>query len=104
MTRISIRGIIRGGRVEVDGPIGLPDGSEVVITGDPRGGPAPPSEDDRSPTPEEIAATLAVMDAIEPLELSAEEQSAWEAERRGRRDREKTHFREHAEGLRGMWE
>lgn len=101
---ISIRGIIRGGRVEVDGPIDLPDGSEVMITGYPLGGPPRRFEDDTPPTPQEISATLAAMDAIEPLEWSADEQSAWDAERRGRRDREKADFRGRAEALRGMWE
>src|SRR5262249_44565917 len=67
------KGVIRSGRVEVEEPIDLPDGSVVTITGHPHGRCVGLSDDDRPPTTEEIAATLAAMDAIEPLELSDDE-------------------------------
>ena len=33
MSRILVKGIVRNGRVEVEQPINLPDGSEVTIIG-----------------------------------------------------------------------
>ena len=100
MSSIAIKGVIRAGRVEVDEPINLPDGLEVTITGHPHGKFAGRPDDDRPPTTEEIAATLAAMDEIEPLELSDHEWAAWEAERQARREWEKARFEEHAAGER----
>jgi hypothetical protein len=61
MSIIVVKGVIREGRVEVDEPINLPDGSEVTITGYPHGKFVGLPDNDRPPTPEEIAATLAAM-------------------------------------------
>ena len=104
MSMIQVKGVIRAGRVEVDEPIDLPDGSVVTITGYPRGEALGGSDDGRPPTSEEIAATLAAMDAIEPFELTDEERAAWDAERRARKEWEKARFREHAAALGEMWE
>ena len=104
MSGIVVKGVVREGRVEVQGPINLPDGTEVTITGPPRGGIAGLPDEDRPPTTEEIAATLAAMDEIESIELSDEEQSIGEAERQARKEWEKAHFKEHADRLRRIWE
>jgi hypothetical protein len=101
---VVVKGVIREGRVEVDEPVNLPDGSEVTITGFPHGKFVGLPDNDRPPTPEEIAADLAAMDEIEPLELTDEELAAWEAERQARKEWEKAHFEEHSETLRRMWE
>ena len=70
-----LRGVIRNGRVEVDEPIDLPEGTEVVI--------APESTNDDGPmTPVEIARVLATMKCVEPLEIPAAvvtDLDAWEA-------------------------
>ena len=95
MSSILMKGIVRNGRVEVDEPISLPDGTEVVVT--PR---SAITEDDDRMTPEEIAATLAAMEKSEPFVWTKEERAAWEAERQARKEWEKAHFQEHAEKLR----
>lgn len=72
MNATLIRGIVRDGRVEFAGPIGLPDGTEVTVT---------PDEDEAPPTPEEIVRVLAAMERLEPLEITPEEAAeneAWE--------------------------
>jgi hypothetical protein len=104
MSMIVIKGTIRNGQVEVEGPINLPDGSEVTITGCPNGTIVGPPDDSDAMTPEEIAATLEAMDKIEPFELTDEERAAWEAERQARKEWEKAHFAEHAEKQQRMWE
>lgn len=104
MSIIVVKGVISEGRVEVDEPINLPDGSEVTITGRPHGKFIGLPDNDRPPTPEEIAATLAAMDQIESLELTDEERADWEAELRARKEWEEAHFEEHSEKLRRMWE
>ena len=98
MTRI--KGTVKGGRLEVNVPADWPDGTEVEIHPlDSRTG-----ADSDTTTAAEIARTLAAMDRLEPLEMSDAEQSAWEAERRADKDREKSQFAEHADRLRGMWD
>lgn len=98
MSVIQVRGVVRNGRVEVDEPLALPDGAEVIV----RGWTASP--DDAPPTADEVAATLRAMDAVEPVEWTADEMTAWEAERRERREREKAAFAARSEVLRGVWE
>lgn len=96
----AIRGIISKGRVIMAEPADLPDGTEVEIL---PVGPTNP-EDDGPMSPDEIARTLAAMDAIEPFEMTDEERAAIEADRQARKDWEKARFIEHAERLRSTWE
>ena len=94
--------LVRNGQLELPRSIDLPDGTEVEIRL-PEGTAASP--DDEGPmTPEEIARTLAAMEKIEPFELSDEERASLAADRQARKDWEKTHFDEHAEKLRRIWE
>ncbi len=80
----------------VDEPTELPEGTELLIP--------LPEGDDGAPSPEEIARTLAAMDRFEPLAMSPEEWSAWEANRAARKAAEKSAFFDHAERLRSMWD
>jgi hypothetical protein len=95
MSIITLKGIVRNGKVEVDAPINLPDGAEVTITG---------VDEDRPMTPEEIAATIAIMDQLEPVEMSDEELAAWETNRRRRIEEEKSKFGNRADLLGRLWE
>ena len=104
MSAILRKGIIRNGQVIVDEPIDLPDGSEVTITAHANGKFLGKEDDDRPPTPEEIAATLAAMEKVEPFVWTEQEQAEWEAERQARKEWEKAHFAENAEKLRRIWE
>ncbi|MGA7499374.1 MAG: hypothetical protein WBX00_21800, partial [Isosphaeraceae bacterium] len=54
--------------------------------------------------PASIARWLAWFDSLEPLSFTPEEEAAWEAARRERRDWEKSRFDERAERLKGMFE
>lgn len=56
----AIVGIVRGGRIELDEPLDLPDGTAINI-------PLPTglSNDDPPMTPEEIERTLAAMNALD---------------------------------------
>jgi hypothetical protein len=51
MNTVLIKGVVRNGRVEFIEPIDWPEGTEVVVT-------SKISEDDKPPTPDEIATTL----------------------------------------------
>ena len=98
----TIKAIVRDGRIEVAEPIDLPDGTELWI---PMPNGAVESADDDGPmSANEIARVLAALDQIIPFDRSAKEESRLEADRLARKEWEKTHFDEHADKLRGMWE
>ncbi len=62
----AVLGIVRGGRIELDEPLDLPDGTEITI-------PLPGGVNDDTPvTPEEIARTLVAMQLIQPLDIPPE--------------------------------
>lgn len=103
MNAVVLTGVVRNGRIEVAGPIDLPDGTPVTITevavGEYVGG-----SGDGPMTPDEIARVLAAMAKIQPLEMTPEEEADREAENQTRKEWEKAHFADRAEKLRGMWE
>lgn len=87
----TILGTVRNGQIIADQPIEWPEGCRVVIE------PAEEStlgirEEDWPTTPEGIARHLALMDQIEPLEMSAEEEAAWQAARKAHKEWEKSNF------------
>jgi hypothetical protein len=73
----TIKATVRGGRLEVDEPINLPDGTELVIPLP--DGPGPTEEDGWDNSPEGIADWLKWYDALEPLIITAEEEADTEA-------------------------
>ncbi len=64
MESVLLKGVIRHGRVEVDEPINLPEGTEVVVTTE-----AGAADNDRPMPPEEIVRVLAAMQKLQPLEI-----------------------------------
>ncbi len=96
--------IVRNGQLELSQPLDLPDGTEVEIRLPEPAGIAVFREDEGEVTPEEIARTLAIMEKIEPFEMSDEERAALEADRQARKEWEKAHFDERAEKLRRVWD
>jgi hypothetical protein len=94
----TIQAVVRNGRIEVDEPVDLPDGTVLqihLLDG---------ATDDQPMSPEEIERVLASMDRMEPLQMTDDELAAWEADREARKEREKAYFFEHATKLQRMWE
>jgi hypothetical protein len=82
----TIKAIIRNGRIEVDEPIDLPDGTELTIPL-----PSLPATlgiraEEEAETPEAIEAWIRWYDALEPLEFTPAERAAWEAARQEQKD------------------
>lgn len=96
MSTIFTKGVIRGGRVELDDPVDLPDGTLVVVSTIDTG--------DEPMTEAEIARVLAAMDKLQPLDLTADELADWERERSERKALEKARFAKDSEKLRTMWD
>lgn len=92
---ITIKAVVRNGRIEVDEPLDLPDGTVLQI---------PVPDDSDTMSPEEVERVLPALDRMEPLQMTEVELAAWEADRQARRDWEKARFFEHAEKLQSMWE
>jgi hypothetical protein len=96
----TIRGVVRDGRIETDDPLGLPDGTELLI-------PVPvvsaDDENEGDNSPEGIAAWLAWADSLEPLVFTDDERAAWEADQQARKEWEKSHFDDYAAKLRETW-
>jgi acyl-CoA reductase-like NAD-dependent aldehyde dehydrogenase len=99
----ALTAIVRNGRLELPGPIDLPDGTEVEVRLPESAGTASGAEEGPM-TPEEIARPQEAMDKIEPWEMTEEERAALEADRKARKEWEKAHFEERAEKLRRCWE
>jgi hypothetical protein len=102
MTMSTITATVRSGRIELDEPLNLPDGTKLQIAL-PNGWCESTNEAEPMNS-EEIAERLAAMDRMQPLQMTDAELAAWEADRQARKGREKEHFFEHSEKLRGMWE
>ena len=66
----TIKAVVRQGRLEVDRPIELPDGTELVIP-IPSNGAAPGNREDNSPdSPDAIEAWIRWYDSLEPIEMT----------------------------------
>ena len=74
MSTIHRKGIIRGGRVFVEEPINLPDGSEVTILGGPDGAFLGGEDDGLPPTADEIAATQEAMKRFAQIDFMTEDE------------------------------
>ena len=96
-----LKGIIHHGQIVLPEPTDLPEGTEVQIIPTEFAGSA---DDERPMTSDEIARTLAAMDCVQPFEMTDLERAAIEADRRARKEWEKSRFFEDADRLRGMWE
>jgi hypothetical protein len=99
-----IKTFVKNGKVELEAPDDWPEGTEVLVE---RVSHAPSfglSEEDWPSTQEQIAQHLSLMDQIEPLLLTPEEEKQWAAAREAQKVFEKTQFAEHADRLRRVWE
>ena len=76
----AIQSVVKNGRVEVDAPPDWPDGTPVRVELGLNG--QTKYDDERPETPEEIEAWLRWYHSLEPIVMTLEEESAWEADRK----------------------
>ncbi|AWM41182.1 hypothetical protein GobsT_02070 [Gemmata obscuriglobus] len=91
----TIRGIIRDGKVVLDGPVTLPEGTQVTIA-------TPlPADDDNSP--EAIQRRLVLMDAFGAW-MSEDELAAWERVRAEDKAFQLSQWEKWSRGGSGPWQ
>ena len=96
---ITIKATVRDGRIELDEPLDLPDGTELTI-------PVPDGAEWRNEpmSAVEIERVLAARDGMTSLAMTDAELADWEADRLARREREKSQFSERYDKLSRAWE
>jgi hypothetical protein len=82
----SIKAVVRNGRIEVDKPISLPDGTQLTIPIPELSERLENTDEDRSDTPEAIENWIRWYDALEPVEFTEEDRAAWEAARQEQKE------------------
>ncbi len=99
----TIKAIVRNGRIEVDQPLNLPDGTELRIPV-PNQKPVNSLRDDDTPeAPEAIEQWIRWFDALEPIEFTEQERVAWEAARREERDVELAQWAQRGQRVEGLF-
>ncbi|HEV3146082.1 MAG TPA: hypothetical protein VGZ47_19500 [Gemmataceae bacterium] len=101
----TLQGTIKNGQIILDSPAALPEGTRVEVLPIEQARPAlGMREEDWPTTPEGIAALLGRMEQVESGWLSSEDDAAWRAALRAKKEVDKAKFLEEAEKLRSMWE
>jgi hypothetical protein len=76
----AILSVVKNGRIEVDAPPDWAEGSPVRVELGLNG--QANYDDERPETPQEIEEKIGRLRAIEPVEMTAKEEAAWEADRK----------------------
>jgi hypothetical protein len=99
----TIQGTVKDGQIVLKEPLSWPDGTPVLVEAvGLNGTPVAPEEENMDKAA--IERQLALMDQIEPLIMTPEEEAEWQAARQAQKEFEKATFNERAEKLRRMWE
>jgi len=101
---MAIMGKVENGQIHVSAPQDWPEGCEVVIEPVNARTSVGMREADWPTTPEAIAALLKRWDMHEPLEMTPNEEAAWDQARRSQNELDKATFAEDGEKLRRLWE
>jgi hypothetical protein len=75
----TLTGILKDGRIILDGQADWPEGCRVVVIREPVAEIPGLPEDEQGDDPESIARWIAAFDAIPPLEMTPEEEADWRA-------------------------
>jgi hypothetical protein len=88
----AIKGTIQNGQIVPDEPLSWPEGCRVLIEPLPATETLGLPEEDWPTDPAGIARHLALMDQIEPLIRTPDEEAEWQAARKAQKDFEKANF------------
>jgi len=88
------------GKVVPDGPVDWPDGCRLTIDAESDRSFVGITEEEQGDDAESIARWIAAFEAIPPLAMSPDEESAWQGARTARKEFEVAEFERRAEALR----
>jgi hypothetical protein len=85
-------------------PVDWPEGTTLAVEPIEEAPATDPESDVLGVDPASIARWLVWFDSLEPLQFTPQEEAAWQAARRDRRDWEKSQFDRRSERLKGLFE
>lgn len=100
----AIMGTYHNGQIILGQPADWPEGTAVLVEPLPRVRSRGIRDEDWPTDPEGIARHLALMDRIEPLEMTPEEEAAWRAAREAQKEHERANWDAHARKVEGLFE
>jgi hypothetical protein len=99
----AVKGIYKNGQVILDERANWPDGSRVLVEPMQAEDTWGIREEDWPTSPEEVARHLALMDRIQPLDMTPAEQAEWQAARKIQKDYETETFGERSGQIEGLF-
>jgi hypothetical protein len=100
----AIKGIYKNGQIILDRPADWPEDTAVLVEPLPLEQTLGIREEDWPTDAEGIARHLALMDRIEPLEMTPEEEAAWQAARKAQKEFAIANWDKHGRKLEGLFE
>jgi hypothetical protein len=99
----AIKGTFKNGQIVLDEPADWPGGSRVLVEPVQEEETMGIREQDWPATPDQIARHLSLMDQIEPLTMTTEEEAEWQSARNEQKEFEKAGFAERAKRIETMF-
>jgi hypothetical protein len=100
----AIKGTFKGEQVVLGQTADWPEGIEVLVEPIPHERSLGVREEDWPADPEGIARHLALMDQIEPLVMTPEEEATWQAARKAQKEFEQANWDRRARRIEGLFE
>lgn len=97
----TITGVVRNQRIEVEGPINLPEGTVLTIPIPFGSKPLGQGDSDGADSPEAIEAWIRWYDALEPLDFTPAERAAWRMARQEQKDFELSQWDNRSKAIEG---
>ena len=100
----ALTGTWKNGQIVLDEPADWPEGCRVFIEPIPEGEALGIREEDWPTDPEGIARHLALMDQIEPLKMTPEEEAEWQAARKAQKEFEIANWEKRSRRIERLFE
>ena len=100
----AIKGTWKHGQIILEESADWPEGTELLVEPVPQEATLGIREEDWPTDPQGIAKHLARMDQIEPLEVTPEEEAAWQAARKAQKEYEIAKWNERCKRIEGLFE